>query len=401
MSKPRKITLSSGKVAWEVYVREAGRGSNELRRRFPSSREAQDFLEDWKVEQRKTRQGGPRVGSFHTTTFRVESENWLDNLKLRVSPGHYLRAKEVIKNVNELYGDLEPNKINADFLTALQHKLKSRRKKGVKSDWSNCSVNRYTECITAALNFAVSQRRIPYNPAVGFKKLPKNSNEMLFWEENEARSFLTWASGHHSEWSNQHRAEGRKTYIAYLLALNTGMRAGEIWGLKPRDLVFRDDGGGDTIFVRRQFLYADRKFGPLKGTLKANRDKSRHVPCSPGLRKELETLIKFNKTGPDQTIFHSVFGNPIHHKSFRDRFMRDLKRWGGRKIRFHDLRHTAATLMLSQGVDVKTVSDILGHEDIKTTMIYVHLLGDRIKQVSKMFSIRPVDLVEDPTSPQP
>lgn len=72
-----------------------------------------------------------------------------------------------------------------------------------------------------------------------------------------------------------------------------------------------------------------------------------------------------------------------------DRFERDVKSWEGRRIRFHDLRHTAATLMLSKGIDVKTVSEILGHEDISTTMRYVHLLGKRIKQVSQTFAIRP------------
>jgi site-specific recombinase XerD len=45
--------------------------------------------------------------------------------------------------------------------------------------------------------------------------------------------------------------------------------------------------------------------------------------------------------------------------------------------------------MLAKGVDVKTVKEILGHEDISTTMKYVHLVGDRIKQVSRSFSIRP------------
>jgi integrase len=81
----------------------------------------------------------------------------------------------------------------------------------------------------------------------------------------------------------------------------------------------------------------------------------------------------------------------FNHDAFADRFDRDVKRWGGRRVRFHDLRHTAATLMLSKGIDVKTVSEILGHEDLATTMIYVHLLGDKIKQVSKSFFIQPME----------
>ena len=52
--------------------------------------------------------------------------------------------------------------------------------------------------------------------------------------------------------------------------------------------------------------------------------------------------------------------------------------------------------MLSKGVDVKTVSEILGHEDLTTTMIYVHLLGNRIKAVAKTFSVIPTK----PSRPQ-
>ena len=81
----------------------------------------------------------------------------------------------------------------------------------------------------------------------------------------------------------------------------------------------------------------------------------------------------------------------MDHRAFSRRFERDIKRWGGKHIRFHDLRHTAATLMLSKGIDVKTVSEILGHEGLLTTMRYVHLIGGKIKAVSQSFCIRPVD----------
>ena len=77
--------------------------------------------------------------------------------------------------------------------------------------------------------------------------------------------------------------------------------------------------------------------------------------------------------------------------AFADKFDRDVTKWGGRHIRFHDPRHTAATLMLSKGVDVKTVMEILGreghlnHDDLRPSP------GDKIKQVSKSFSIRPAE----------
>lgn len=331
------------------------------------------------------------VGSFHATTFQREAENWLASLANRCSPGHYRRSYENLDNFNRTYGNFEPNKITPEFLTVLQTKLKERPGKRTDTKWSNSSVNKYTEAICAVLNFSAEHRRIPFNPVAGFQKLPKNSQEMAFWEEDEARSFLAWASQKYLAGSNDSKFRARKNYVAYLLAINTGMRAGEIWGLKPHDLILNDGEAGDTIFVRRQLNTVTRKFTPLKGGSSSDKDKSRHVPCPRELRKELEALSRYNQNHPDQTIFLSSNGTPVNHDSFADRFDRDIRKWGGRRIRFHDLRHTAATLMLSKGIDVKTVSEILGHESITTTMIYLHLLGNKVKQVSRFFAIEPAE----------
>jgi integrase len=391
MAKPKKVVLADGITFWEVYVREGGRGSKAIKRRFLTSRDAQAFLDDFQSEKTELRQGVIKVGSFYDTTFKVEAENWLEDLNLRSSPGHYVRSQATVADFNKTFGSLELNRITPEFLASLQRKLKTREGRKVGSCWTNSSVNRYTEAICAVLNFSAAQKRIPFSPVAGFKKLPKNSTEMLFWEEEEACSFLSWANRKYTDLSIKVRDRGRKNYLAYLVALNTGMRAGEIWGLKPHDLLFNKEGAGDTIFVRRQFNRVSKDFAPLKGGVNSDKDKSRHVPCPQDLRQEIESLIQFNQIRGDQTVFQSIFGTPIDHDSFADKFERDVKKWGGRRIRFHDLRHTAATLMLSKGIDVKTVSEILGHEDLATTMIYVHLLGDKIKQVSKSFAVQPVE----------
>lgn len=68
---------------------------------------------------------------------------------------------------------------------------------------------------------------------------------------------------------------------------------------------------------------------------------------------------------------------------------KNLKAWGGRPIRFHDLRHTATTLLIASGVDLKTVKEICGHADISTTMNYVHMVSGAIEKVALNFSITP------------
>jgi hypothetical protein len=83
MAKPKKHVLPDGSIVWDVYFRESGRGSKAIHRRFPTSKDAQNFIDDFKDEQKQVRQGAIKVGSFYETTFRIEAENWLEDLKLR------------------------------------------------------------------------------------------------------------------------------------------------------------------------------------------------------------------------------------------------------------------------------------------------------------------------------
>jgi site-specific recombinase XerD len=71
----------------------------------------------------------------------------------------------------------------------------------------------------------------------------------------------------------------------------------------------------------------------------------------------------------------------IHPRSVLDHFKRAIKKAGLPDLHFHCLRHTAASIMLYNGVDIKTVQEILGHEDIQTTLdIYTHVLSEMMRE---------------------
>lgn len=138
------------------------------------------------------------------------------------------------------------------------------------------------------------------------------------------------------------------------------------------------------LHIQRQFNTVIRDFGPVKGK------KPRYVPCNSILRDELKRLIQKDRLSHDQTFFHTETGTPIDHDNFTDRyFEKDVAGAGVKRIRFHDLRHTGTTLMIAGGLDVKTVKEICGHIDISTTMRYVHLLGDSIRNVARTYSVTP------------
>jgi integrase len=199
---------------------------------------------------------------------------------------------------------------------------------------------------------------------------------MLFWNQEQAVSFLSHMNDLYPRGS-----KSRWIYVVYLTALNTGLRAGEIWGLQVQDI----SPEGTSLWIRRQYNRVTLDFGPTKGK------KARHVPCSEELLQEFRELIKAKSLRPSDTIFQNEKGNPVCHDNFSDRqFAKDIKAWGGKRIRFHDLRHTAATLMIANGVDLKTAKEICGHSDITTTMNYIHLLSGSVANVSKVFSLRPL-----------
>ncbi len=161
------------------------------------------------------------------------------------------------------------------------------------------------------------------------------------------------------------------------------MRSGELWGLKPIDL--SED--GLKIVVRRQFNLVTSAMSPTKG------NKSRTVPCNADLERELRAWISSNNIRSDETIFMNENRKPIDHVNFvKRKFEVDQEEWSkcsqGKKIRFHDLRHTSTTLLIAGGVDIKTVKEICGHQDIKTTMKYVHMVAGTVEKVAMNFSVR-------------
>lgn len=361
-----KLKIANGETKWQVRVWENGRGSRRINRRFDRRTDAEAFLLQFESKIEEERKSPFKGCSFEDRTFADEAANWLRDGELRFSPSHLVRVKGVLKEVLPRFGDLTMDKFTPEFLATYQQEEKAR---GLE----NASVNRKTEVFTTILNFAVKQRRIPFSPANGFRKLRKSTTEMEFWDQVEAAAFLTFANMTYPKDSTD-----RWVYVVYLLALNTAMRAGEIWGLKPSDLS-RD---GRSIQVRRQFNRVTLEMAPTKSK------KSRLAPLNDELREELEHLIKIRSIEVDETIFMNVFRNPICHENFVKRqFLVDVKAWGGRSIRFHDLRHSATTMMIAGGIDLKTVKEICGHADIATTMTYVHLISGAVERVAQVFSV--------------
>jgi integrase len=320
--------------------------------------------------------------TFEDTTFEEEATFWLEQMKVELSSGWHKRSTEMLRQmIIPRYGHLSPNKFTIPFMRRIQSELKAttlRNGLGHKH-LANSTVNRYTENISAVLNYSAKTQRIPLNPARGYTRLPDDRVELSYWQPDEVKDFLGFVSrkypkGHEERW----------VYVVFLVALNCGLRAGELWGLMPEDIK------EETLYIKRQWKEIDKRFDLLKGKRgRKARDRSpyRHTVLHSQVRQELRDLVEQREVAPNQTIFYGEGGRPRGHNSFVDRFKRLKAEWGGRDIRFHDLRHTAITLWVHAGISLNVVQQMAGHENIMTTMNYVHMIGGSVNQFSRMHLI--------------
>jgi integrase len=158
-------------------------------------------------------------------------------------------------------------------------------------------------------------------------------------------------------------AKGDRFEALYVLAVTTGMRQGELLGLKWRDLDLKKD----TLRVRRTVRNAE--VNPPKS---ASSTRSVHLTgmAIRALRGHRE------RNGGWEWVFPTRNGNPVSCHNLVNRSWRPLlKKAGLPRIPFHNLRHTCASLLLTQGVHPKLVQELLGHADITTTLnTYSHLV---------------------------
>jgi len=192
----------------------------------------------------------------------------------------------------------------------------------------------------------------------------------------------------------------------YRLALNLGLREAELLGL-TWDAVNFEQG---TLHVYQQLPHVpkaseDGKEFVLQTTKTASSDRVLDLDVDlladlRTLRKnQLEERLLLGKRWKDTwgLVFVSENGAPIHASNLLAHFRKALKAAGLPIIRFHDLRLSCATFLLAQGVSPRVVMELLGHNQISTTMnIYAHVLPETLRQATdKMESLFEEDQQED------
>ena len=214
----KKVILSNKEVRWEVIHRPLGNGSKQIKRRFEKKVDAQIFSDS--LKQRKKETLNPSLAKvqfdIESTTFNSEADHWLEKKKDQFSAGYFRVINPGLKRIREQYGHYPISKFTPGLLFELRLYLK-------KEGLSQSTQNRYIDLITRIINFSVFQKRINLNPTLGHEKARESTEEMQFWDESEVKTFLTFANGKYPRGT-----EKRWVYVAYLTALETGVRAREL-----------------------------------------------------------------------------------------------------------------------------------------------------------------------------
>ena len=286
-------------------------------------------------------------------------EVWFENVaKIKVRASSHQSYRGYIDNhIMPNIGNIPLEKLTTMDLQKFYRKLLTKgrveRKEAEKQPkgLSTKTVRNINQVISSAMDFAVAQKIIPENPCKAVA-LPKvEHKEMQTIPAEQLQVFLQ-------------EAKATGVYEMYYIELATGLRRGELLGLKWTDIDWKNG----IIKVRRQVARVDGQIveAPLK-----TKNSYRAVTIS---QQAIDVLKTQKEKTNDQYVFPSPNGGPISPDSVNNMLKRVLARAGIPKVRFHDLRHTFATIALQNGVDIKTVSGMLGHFSAGFTLdTYAHV----------------------------
>lgn len=360
------------------------RGNNEgsISRRSDGLWEARITLEDGKRKSfyAKTRQeaarklaaalrdqeaGLPVVGGKQTVGQYLLS--WLEAAKPTIRERTWRRYESIVRiHIAPVIGSIAVTKLTAQQVQLLYAK---KLEEGLSSTSVHHLHAVLHRAFDAALRLGVIQRNV-----LDLVEVPRmRHHEMQTLSEEQAQHFLTVAYGERLE-------------ALYVVALATGMRQGELLGLHWRDV----DLDGASLQVRTTVHYTKAGYVFTEPKTKYSR---RRIALSriavEALRehrtRQLTERLAAGSAWEDMDlVFPNTVGKPIDGVNLvKYWFYPLLKRAELPQIRFHDLRHTAATLLLGRSINPKVVSEMLGHSHVSVTLgIYSHVMPHMQQQAA-------------------
>lgn len=355
-------------VMYDIYVN--GKRKQKKKKGFKKMKEAKAFKSKVENEINEGTYIDPAKISFSEL-----AEKWFTKKKIGL-------AKQTIENyrinldqyVLPFLGDAAISRITTeDIDNFIADMLTRKTKKGkIKIGYAPETIDKAFDVISACFNYAIDHELIKKNPC-DKATLPKmKKQETSVWTEEEAKTFLDGV-------------KDNRLYCLFYIAIHTGMRQGELLGLRWKDIDFKHK----RLSVKQVMSHDAREMYLGAKTEAGNRSIDLGNKALEVLKEHRAKLDKEKEKYADiykdrDLVFCTPHGTPLNPSNIRNRVMNPaIEEKGVTKIRFHDLRHTCATILLLNGAPVKAVSERLGHKSIKVTLqTYAHVLPSTSQQIA-------------------
>jgi len=330
--------------------------------RLSYSAETRKDAADWLLKTRNDYKNGLRVEGTKII-FTDFLDDWLETKKTHVAEQTWSYYSQIVRDyIKPKLGMFTLRELSTRRIQFFYNHL-VEQEVGLRTIEKNHSI------IHASLNYAVKYGLIPTNPDA-FTDPPKpKKKEMKYLNVEEVKQLLQVA-----------KENNDRNYALYYLAIVTGMRQGELLGLQWKNVdlergVIKINQNlkrlptGKLVFGKPKTKTSIRSIAIGDETIEVLKEQKQRIEreCNDENLKELWKEMDL--------VFPSTIGTPIDPTNILKKFRQSLKQAKLPRIRFHDLRHTAASLMLNNGIDVLVASRRLGHAKPSITLdVYGHLL---------------------------
>lgn len=310
-------------------------------------------------------------------------QEWLEGYcKPNLAARSYSSYKMIVdRHITPALGDIKLQDLKAFHIQSYQsQKLRKGRKDGKDGGLSPTTVRKHNHLISQSLNYAVQMEMLKSNPAKTVSAPKREDKEIMYLKKDEIETLLDACPD--DGWMEK--------YIYF--SIRTGMRRGEVLGLRWKDVDLNDE----VINVNQTLQRVRNKGINFKSpkTRSGRRSiviNSRVVEILNEIRKDQNKnkLSHGKDYYTDQNlVFCNDDGSPVNPQGVTRRFKKIAKKAGFPELRLHDLRHTHATLLMRNGVNPKVVQQRLGHKNISQTLdTYSHVSTDLQRDAVERISI--------------
>jgi len=336
------------------WVGQVGSGANRETKYFDTQREANE----WRHKKVEQRQQGLMVAGSKIPLSKFLDE-WLIVARTSVRPNTGDQYTQIVhQHINPHLGEILLRDLTP-------HHIQNLYTKKLAKDISPRTTRLIHAVIHNALNHALKIGLVVRNvsDAVTLPKVARK--EMKTLDDYQVRQLLQ-------------AADGTRMQVLFWIAVTTGLRQGELLGLKWSDL----DWQTRRLQIQRQvqrrkgkgLVFCDPKSASGRRVISLG-EKTIEILRGHREKQLMEQIVAGDKWKENDLIFPSPIGTPQDCANVLKAYKKCLEKAGLPNLRFHDLRHTAATLMLQQEINPKVVQERLGHSDISLTLnTYSHVL---------------------------